>query len=109
MAQVKPYATYPQPFGARNVEAGDYVGPANYQQPGDVLQASQFGWGCFDRAEAGFFSYSGNFFVRVVYPAGRSGPGANVTLQWYNAANSVQVANNSNLSGETAQLMAWGG
>lgn len=118
---------YPTAIGNKQRWVGDHVGPANYQQPGEVVTPNMFGFPGFVEtlgASFGGFSQSNNYFVRSVWPqAGNtssaseakapvySAPSANncLILQWFIASNSAQVANNANLGAEIVRLEAWGG
>lgn len=111
-----PYDGYPAP-GARAVKvewAGDHVGTSNYQAGGYNENASYFGMGRIELAGVSALSQSGNYFARAIYPAISSNsearaPGFNaITMKWYTAANSVEVANNTNLSAEIVQLSVVG-
>ena len=111
---------YDAPFGNRKKAVTTHQGPANYQQPGENLNASTFGWGSFDMVH-GSRSFnannSGNFVAIVLYPTAQSPAvsansmvggapsGSNyVTLQWLYAANGAQPANGTNLSSEFCRL-----
>lgn len=104
---------YPQPYGSRMTIIANYVGPANYQAGGETLNASQFGWGAFDRVEGGSSWNAANntqlYTVRAYYPGGTTKSGNNVALTWWYSANGVQVANATNLAGETARIQMTGG
>ena len=92
---------------------GDLVGNGNYQQGGDVLYARDFGMGGIEEFGMPFSGYanSGNYYARAKPPANSSSATEtyapvynNVTVQWYYAANSTEVANNTNLAAEVVRL-----
>jgi hypothetical protein len=96
---------------------GDLTGNNNYQQAGDVIYARDFGMGGFEtfNTEFGGYSNSGTYFVRAS-PATTASNYAetfapvynNVTVHWYYAANSAEVANNANMSAEVVRISARG-
>jgi hypothetical protein len=118
-----PYDPYPGPgvVAVKLEWAGDHFGPgtagntgANYNQNGYTLTAASLGMSGFERVDLGY-SISQNYFARAYYPANssnasetRASTAANVTVTWYYAANSVQVANNTDLSGECVKMYALG-
>jgi hypothetical protein len=111
-----PYDGYPAPGAeaVKNQWAGDFFGSNNYQIGGYNLNASSLGMLRIETAGFSALSQSGNYFAKAIYPA-ISGNNENraptfpyVTVKWYYAANSVEVANNTNLSAEVAQLRAYG-
>ena len=117
---------YPTAFGNKQRWVGDHVGPANYQQPGETVSPNMFGFPGFVEtlgSSFGGYSQSSTYFVRSAWPANAT---ANVneikapvffqttannslSLQWFYAANSVQVSNNTNLAAEIVKVTAWGG
>lgn len=110
-----PYDGYPAP-GARAVKlewAGDFIGSNNYQQGGYNLNASALGMSRIETAGFSPLSQSGNFYAKVTYPAlssnseNRAPTFPYITVLWY-AANNTQVANNTDLSAEIAQLSVVG-
>lgn len=121
MAQSIPYDGYPAD-GARATRiewAGDHVGPGptqgNYQGGGYSLTASSLGMSRIESASFSARSSSGNYFAQVTYGANTSAnnearavPPASVTVKWYVASNSAEVANNTNLSAEITKLTAIG-
>jgi hypothetical protein len=117
---------YPTAVGHRQRWVGDHVGPANYQQPGETVTPNMFGFPGFVESlgsSFGGYTQSNTYFVRARWPANNassttelaapvfSSPTANncLVLQWLIAANSAQVANNTNLAAEIVRLEAWGG
>lgn len=111
-----PYDGYPAP-GAdaiRNQWAGDHFGPANYQANGYNMSAQDFSMGRIETIGASALSQSGNFYVKILYPAisgaaETRAPGFNsVNIRWYVAGNNNEVANNSNLAVEVVQLRGYG-
>lgn len=118
MAQSIPYDGYPQPVGAKREWFGDHLGPGtnagNYQAGGYNMTASGLGVSSLEFVSFSPLSQSGNYFARANYPvvsgnAESRAPGfAYVIVKWYTAANSVEVANNTNLNAECVQLSARG-
>jgi hypothetical protein len=113
---LKPLDGYPAAAAssAKRQWAGDYFGPANYQQPGETVPVASLALMGFEYAIPAALSQSNNYYAKVIYPAAsgvnetRAPTYANMTLQWYYAANNVQVANNSNLSAEVTRLVVVG-
>jgi hypothetical protein len=97
---------------------GDHFGPGipdgNYQAGGYNMNASAFGMQRIEEAAVSYRTQSGNYYAAVFYPASsgnneiRAVPPSYVTLKWFNAANSVEVANNTNLSAEVTYLRVVG-
>lgn len=110
-----PYAGYPAPgaLDIKNHWAGDHFGPANYQAGGYNLNAAALTFGRLEWAQFSHLAQSGNYYARPFFPAisGNAELGAPgfsyITVKWY-AANNSEVANNTNLSAEVAQLFAFG-
>jgi len=98
---------------AKRDYAGDYFGPANYQQPGEVVPAASLALLGIEFVMVSAQAQSGNYYAKVVQPATsganetRAPTYSNFTMQWY-AANNVQVANNANLSAEVVRLYVRG-
>ena len=97
----------------RQVWLGDLTGNNNYQQAGDVIYARDFGMAGFEvfGMPFGGYSNSGTYFARAFPPTTASNYTEtfapvynNVTLHWYYAANSVEVANNANMAAEVVRL-----
>lgn len=122
--QSVPYDQYPlSGFGGSKIGwAGDHFGPgtagntgANYNQNGYNLNASSLGFpGGFEKIDLGY-SKSQNYYARAYYPNNTSNASETRAVQpsyvivtWYYAANSVQVANNTDLSGECIVMWALG-
>ncbi len=115
LGQSIPYDGYPAP-GARAVKyewAGDHFGSNNYQQGGYNLNASSLGMSRIETAGFSPLAQSGNYYAQVTYPAisGNSEQRAptfpRITVKWY-FANNTQVANNTDMSAEVAQLTVTG-
>jgi hypothetical protein len=111
MAGLIPFDGYPAP-GARAVKIenlGDLIGPANYQAGGYNINAPSLGMSRIERAAGSSFTQSGNYIAKFFYPAisssneNRAPTFPYVTVKWYYAANSVEVANNTNLGAEVSQ------
>lgn len=123
--QSVPCDPFPAPSALATVIpwAGDHFGPGNnttgnnttYQTGGYNLNAVTLGMNKITYIGGGF-SYSGTYFVRLFYPNNlatanetRGVQFNSVNVQWYYAANSNQVANNSvDLSGEAVRLFGFG-
>lgn len=110
-----PYDGYPAPGGrAVKIEwAGDHWGSNNYQAGGYNLNATYLGMGRIETAGFSPLSQSGNYYAKVIYPniSGnnelRAPTFSYVTVKWY-FANNTEVANNTNMAGEVAQLAVIG-
>jgi hypothetical protein len=106
---------YPQPFGSRLVNVVQYQGPTAYVQGGESLNATQFGWGSFDRvsgSDSVNANNSGNYSAKPRYPvsqASNSATGSQTVNIVMTAANGTEAANNTNLSGEYVRLELFGG
>ena len=115
-SQNQPYDGYPAPaaFDVKIHWAGDHFGPTAYTTGGYTLPATGYGMSRFEWVNTSPRSQSGNYYALVFYPAisGNAEVGApsfpNVTLKWYNAANNVEVAANTNLNGEVIQMVMIG-
>ena len=109
---------YTDPIGKHAMWAGDHTGPASYATGGETLKAtggpgSYGGLRSIDQVVPAGVSVSGNYCVQVQYTA--VGQNTKVTLIWlYSPLNTLsqtawtQVANATNLSGETIRLLAIG-
>lgn len=123
--QSVPCDQYPAPGtpAIKNWWVGDHFGPgnaggsANYNQNGYNLNASALGINGFEVVDGFGTSQSGNYIARRFYPAisGNSNVqetrGATfpyVTIEWFYAANNIQVANNTDLSAEVVRAWAFG-
>lgn len=114
-------------WGATKVARGDFFGTNNYQAGGELIVPGTFGLGAFETAGASFsgYSYSNNYFARVVAPNNLSANGeqlapvytANASngnntnqlvVKWFIASNNAEVANNTNLSAEGVRFTAEG-
>lgn len=103
-----PGYTRPRPRGGLEW-TGDYQGNSNYQQGGDKLFATDIGMVGIEAINLSFGgnSMTQNYSVKGFQPANSSSANEtfaptynNVTLKWFYTANSVEVANNTNLAGE---------
>jgi hypothetical protein len=112
-----PFDGFPAPAGTtvKNDWRGVHFGPSNYQAGGYNLNASALGINGFEFVNTSPFSQNnGTYFTRLYWPLStgnndnRAVPPSYVTAKWYYAANSVEVANNTNLSAEAVQLWASG-
>jgi hypothetical protein len=130
MANVNtPLLGYPVDLGNKHFEVFYHSGPASYKNigttgaanSGDIIKATDLGWGGFDRVSPGFsaYSFSGNYIVHVVTgnttttPTITKGKQTQVVLQWFTTsaafgAISTEVTNTTNLSAETVLLEAFG-
>jgi len=85
---------------------GDVYGNANYQQGGYNLSSAVFGMSGFEYVENVGYSNSGNYIMVPIWGnnanvnALRANTPANLLVKCYYQANSVEVANNTNLSAE---------
>src|SRR5580692_11701055 len=102
-----PLLGYPQPWGTKEIMIFDHTGPVSYANigtsgsGGDVINASDLGFGGIDQLGSGFggftefYTASGNYLVKmftghttttptVSYPTGSAFP--SITLQWFNCA-----------------------
>ena len=106
---------YPRPLGESPAIQwkGDYFGNSNYQQGGDKAFASDYGYSGIEEfaPQFGGYSQTGNYFMRALMPANASNVNEtlapcfnNCTVKWYYAANSVEVANNTNLAAEVCRV-----
>lgn len=131
MANV-PVSGYPTPIGSKTRMTFDHTGPASYSNigtnsgTGDVINASDLGFGGFDSLAPAFggfveaYSQSGNFIVKMFtgstgttpsqsIPSGGAFP--KVVLQWFTTAAafgaiSTEVANTTSLVAESFRLEA---
>jgi|HubBroStandDraft_5_1064220.scaffolds.fasta_scaffold04977_6 hypothetical protein len=121
MPKSVPFAQYASPRALvdKIPWIGDHFGPGvgagNYQQNGYVITPQSLGMSRIEWVEFSAFSQSGNYYARAIYPATSNksestpAPGFNsVTVEWFYAANNVQVANNTTLDGECVQMFAIG-
>jgi hypothetical protein len=127
--QITPVPGYPQPFGSKLKMLFDRTGPTSYANigsssgGGDVLHNTDLGIGGFETCSVQWqgFSASGNYLVRVytgtsttsiTNSAPFSGQAVqSVVLVWYTAstafvAGTAEVANATNLSGESIRIDA---
>jgi hypothetical protein len=96
-------------WGIHGVPLVEHKGPSKYTQGGETLTCGTNGY-FGARAFAfliGGITYSGTYRVEAVY--GGAGLRATVKLYWTNVSTGQQVANNTNLSGETVRLLVVAG
>lgn len=125
-----PVAGYPTDIGNKHLEIFDHKGPSSYGNigtnsgTGDVINASDLGWGGFDRFSVAFGAYSesGNYIIKVFTTSATTVPAVSpplggafpkVVLQWFTTsaafgAISTEVTNTTDLSGETIRIEAFG-
>lgn len=122
-----PLLGYPTDFGNKHYEIFDHLGPASYANigtssgKGDIIKATDLGWGGFDRLSPSYGSYSftGNYFVKVftnssgTTPSITQGNQTQRVLQWFTTsaafgAVSTEVTNATNLSAEKVRFEAVG-
>jgi hypothetical protein len=131
MGLFKPLPSYPtSAWGATKVNRGDFFGSSNYQQGGEVISPQAFGFTGVERFTVELssnnnndrsYSYTGNYFGVTQYPANLStaneqyapvyaGTASNnqIVVRWFYAANSVEVANNTNLAAEALPVTVFG-
>lgn len=118
MAQ-RPFQTvafdgYPMPQAEKRIWIGDIFGPLSYTTGGYPFQSKSVGMVGVEWADFAGGSNSGNYYVSANYPGGsgnmeyRAVTARNLTVQWYYAANSVEVANGTDLSAEQTRALVWG-
>lgn len=124
MANNIPVPGYPTAaWGQTKVSKVDHWGQANYSTGGEIISPAVFGMGGLESigAEFGAYATSQNYFVRAVPPANSQSTAENqaptwngnnntsqIALKWFVAANSNEVAANTNLSGEVVRIVAFG-
>jgi len=94
--------------------AGDLFGNNNYQAGGDTIYATDVGLSGIETVN---FTFGGNSssgtYVAKAHQSNNNYSNANegfasafskVTIQWYYAANSVEVANNTNLNADSVRV-----
>lgn len=127
-----PVQGYPQSIGTKTRMVWDHTGPASYGNigtssgTGDVINASDLGFGGFDVVAMAFggwteaYSQSGNFIVKmftsstgttpsVSLPSGNAFP--KIVLQWFTVsaafgAISTEVTNTTSLAAESVRFDA---
>lgn len=110
--QFAPLPGYPQQWGTKNVQNGEFAGPASYPTGGQTVNASQFGWGAFDEFAVHGMTYSGTYYCRVQYlpidaaPTAQNQSVYQLKILWYVLATNAEVANAVDLSGEVARFFA---
>lgn len=118
----QPLPGWPAPPGGKPSEKFDHYGPVSYVQygsaVGDIINASDLGYGGFESVGASWSGYSnsGNYIVQVMpakandIPA--AGPGTRVTIQWFTVVGaaftgkSTEVTAATNLNSEYVRLTA---
>lgn len=111
-----PISGYENRMGSKKSFVGELYGQLSYTTGGQVVNASQFGWGGFDIFDAGSgLSYSGTYYCRVQYmpvsgAPSKLSPGGNqqVKVIWIVTATGAEVANTTNISGEVIRIFALG-
>ncbi len=114
-----PLPSYPQSgFPKKEWAAGDVTGSANYQIGGYNFYANACGMSAFETIGSSFGgqSASNNYFAKFYPPTtaiassteGQAPVYTYCILKWFYAANSVEVANNTNLSAELFRMEAKG-
>ncbi len=121
-----PLLGYETVFGNKKFMIMDHYGPKSYSNigtssgTGDVILASDIGWGGFDKSSPLFnaYSFSGTYIVKAftssatTVPALSQGAGASYSkfiLQWFTTsaafgAISTEVTNTTDLSAEIVRL-----
>lgn len=97
--------------------AGDYFGNNNYQQGGDKSYATDYGMVGIEEINFTFggVSSSGTYTAKATAANNSTSINElyapaynNVTIKWYYTANSVEVANNTNLNNDSVRLAITG-
>jgi hypothetical protein len=107
---------YTQPVGAKYELIVDHDGPASYNNTGtfatsgEVLNASDFGFGGFETVDPQGLSSDGLNYVWIQLP-NQSTSADNIgnavptcRIHWYVAATNAEVANTVNLAGKSIRL-----
>ena len=122
-----PLLGYPTDIANKHFSIFDHTGPKSYANigtssgAGDVINASDIGWGGFDKlvTTGGGYTFSGTYFIKVFTGHTTTTPTntqsiQNVrTLQWFTTsaafgALSTEVTNATDLSAEVVRLEAIG-
>jgi hypothetical protein len=112
-----PCDQYPAPgaWGVKIPWIGDHFGPSNYSANGYNISYTSLGfYGGIEWAEVSALAQSGNYYAKILYPANsgnnenRAVTFQNVTIEWFFAANNVQVPAATDLSAECVRLLAIG-
>lgn len=126
----KPLPGYPVDLANKHFTILDHYGPASYANigtnsgVGDVMKATAFGWGGFDKASPVFGSYSqsGNYMVKVFTTSATTVPAISppiggafpqFVLMWFTTSSafgaiSTEVTNTTDLSAEVVRLECFG-
>lgn len=121
MANNIPYQGYPAPGASaiRNEWRGRRVGPSNYQQGGFNINASELGMTNietlgFGSSTDGNNGNVGTYMAKASFPLNTANTSQNAVpptyavVRYYYTANSVEVANNTDLSGTVTLMTATG-
>lgn len=112
--QLSPLPGYEQLWGTKKVFIGELVGPKSYVGGGQTVNASQLGWGGFDRVGMMSLSYSGTFSFRTQILPVDAAPTAfnpnvkSVKIIWIVVATGAEVAGAVDLSAEVGRFEAIG-
>lgn len=127
----QPLLGYPTDIANKHLEVFYHTGPSSYKNigtngatntaGGDIIKATDLGWGGFDKVTSVYSSYtlSGTYIIRVITgnttttPTITKGKQTQVVLQWFTTsaafgAISTEVTNTTDLSAETVLLEAIG-
>ena len=132
MANVNtPLPGYPTDIANKHLEVFDHLGPKSYKNigtngatntsGGDIIKATDLGWGGFDSFVLlfGAYTFSGTYFVKVftgnttTTPTITQGKQSQRVLQWFTTsaafgAISTEVTNTTDLSAEIVRIEAIG-
>lgn len=123
-----PLLGYPTDIANKHLNIFDHKGPTSYANigtssgAGDVINASDIGWGGFDKltvVAASGYSMSGTYFIKIftghttTTPTFTQGVQNVRTLQWFTTSAafgtvSTEVTNTTDLSAEIVRLEAIG-
>lgn len=107
--QVTNLPGYPTKFGNKNFQVVELNGPTLYATGGQLISASQFGFGGFDHIACDCFSRSGTYYGRVQYlpidatPSLPLGAARTANIVWYVTATNAE-AGALDLSAEILRL-----
>lgn len=111
---LSPILGWEQKFGTKNAFVGELFGPTLYAAGGQVVNASQIGWGGFDVFTVVGLSYSGTYYCHVQYMPVDAAPSvptpggnAQVKVLWFVKATGVE-AGAIDLSAEVVRFFAMG-
>ena len=119
----QPLPGWPAPPGAKPTEKFDHYGPVSYVAynsstgAGDIINASDLGFGGFESVGVSWTGYSnsGNYIVQVMPTKANDIPAAGacsrVTIQWFTTSaafttKSTEVSAATNLNAEYVRLTA---